>query len=192
MNAAYRSEFAGDVALQQISEDRWRLLSPLTYHPYHIPKGFTTDLATVPRPFRWLVSPSGKYSAAAILHDYLMTQEDVSTATADRVFREAMENLHVDFLRIWMMWAAVRLAHRLIGSPPREVLQWLVVAVPSVLFLATPSVVIVVFLAIFWLAGIVVYGVRTALSRRAHLPPFWVGTDSVKKCKPKEERPLRK
>lgn len=194
VSSMYRSKFAGRVVLEQIGESRWKLIRPITYYPnaeisYHIPAGFITDLASVPRPFRWLVNTSGKYSAAAILHDFLMTQEDVSTATADRVFREAMEDLHVDFLRVWMMWAAVRLAHRLIGSSLREKMQWLIVAVPSVCFLAIPGTVIVVFLAIFWVAGVLVHLVRKAFSRRTHLPSFWLSADSVRKCK---ERPLRK
>ena len=59
----------------------WRLLSRVQYYSETIgqeiivPAGFFTDLASVPRLFRWLVPvANAKNRKAAIVHDYLCTE----------------------------------------------------------------------------------------------------------------------
>lgn len=37
-----------------------------------VPSKFKTDFASVPRLFRWLIPPMGRYSWAAVVHDYLL------------------------------------------------------------------------------------------------------------------------
>lgn len=37
-----------------------------------VPSGFKTDFATVPKILRWLIPPMGKYSWAAVVHDFLL------------------------------------------------------------------------------------------------------------------------
>lgn len=82
---------------------------------------FTTDLASVPGAFTWLVPRDGSHTPAAILHDALVRGADegegsfyvgpaVTREEADTVFREAMVHLEVPLLRRWLMWAAVSLA----------------------------------------------------------------------------------
>ena len=51
-----------------------------------IPKGFVTDLTSIPR-FFWSAFPkSGPYMSAAILHDYLYWDQRCTREQADRIF----------------------------------------------------------------------------------------------------------
>lgn len=74
---------------------------------------FETDLASVPDVFLWLVPRSGVYAPAAALHDALTSTPEaqlgpqVPRATADVIFREAMQDLGTGKVRTWMMWSAV-------------------------------------------------------------------------------------
>ena len=72
-----------------------------------------TDFASVPRAFAWFIPRYGRYTKAAILHDYLcrvaVPAGRISRIDADGIFRQAMRELGVPFLRRWIMWAAVRL-----------------------------------------------------------------------------------
>ena len=72
-----------------------------------VPKGFKTDLASVPRlPFAYLVA-GGTANSPAVVHDYLLVK-GVERATADKVFKEAMESTGVPWWRRWLMFGAVR------------------------------------------------------------------------------------
>jgi hypothetical protein len=60
----------------------------------------------------WFLPRYGRYTKAAILHDYLwrvvVPGGQLSRLQADGIFRQAMRELNVPFLRRWIMWAAVR------------------------------------------------------------------------------------
>ena len=73
-----------------------------------VPAGFKTDGASVPRLLWWLFPPTGRYMAAAIVHDYLLQAHYPARREADRVFLQAMEALGVIFWRRWLMFGAVR------------------------------------------------------------------------------------
>ena len=51
-----------------------------------VPAGFETDFASVPRLFWRVVPPWGRYSPAAVVHDYLYHTGKVSRLAADRLF----------------------------------------------------------------------------------------------------------
>ena len=95
----------------------WELLRRLDYDGkadhFAVPVGQETDFASVPRAFVWLLPRYGRYTRAAILHDYLWRRGvpagQLTLPEADGVFRRAMRELGVPFLQRWMMWAAVRL-----------------------------------------------------------------------------------
>lgn len=82
---------------------------------------FTTDLASVPALFTWLVPRSGDFLPAAVLHDALTRPgaflgpdrdrdgQPFGRVEADRLFREAMIGLGTGRVRAWLMWAAVTL-----------------------------------------------------------------------------------
>jgi hypothetical protein len=75
----------------------------------------TTDLASVPGPFRWFLSTYGVHTPAVLLHDRLIGStalQGVSDTQADRLFRLMLEALGVPFLRRWLMWAAVAFGTR--------------------------------------------------------------------------------
>lgn len=112
--------FVGDahVAVKQIGEQDWELLAPLTYEgaweTFVVPAGQRTDFASIPRYFVWFLPRYGRYTRAAILHDYLWrelaTTGRMRWVDADGIFRRAMRELDVSFLHRWLMWSAVRLA----------------------------------------------------------------------------------
>ncbi|MFG1422518.1 DUF1353 domain-containing protein [Roseixanthobacter liquoris] len=108
----------------------WGLYETLTYRPgdgadtITVPKGFVTDLASIPR-WAWIIlPPDGPWVKAAIIHDFLYATEGTgpwkghasgnsraapyTRAEADGILREAMENRGVDPVRRAIIWAAVR------------------------------------------------------------------------------------
>lgn len=166
-------------AVEELDARRWVLLEPLEYkgkiESFTVPKGFKTDFATVPVVFTWLVPRYGLYTKAAILHDYLYDTKVVNKADADGIFRRVMRELGVSFLRRWMMWAAVRTTSGLKAAKPSEIIQWILVAIPSVLFLAIPSLVVLIWLAIFWVFEYIVFGALKPFSRKkVHRPTFFM------------------
>jgi len=72
------------------------------------PKGFVTDLASVPRAFWWLFPPHGKYTRAAVLHDHLYQAGKYSREVADEIFRAAMHATKVDIVTQTLFFRGVR------------------------------------------------------------------------------------
>lgn len=72
------------------------------------PRGFITDLASIPKLLRNVIDVNGKHRRAAVLHDYLYVTQQVTRAEADALFLEAMEVLEVGKPTRLVMWAAVR------------------------------------------------------------------------------------
>ena len=105
------------VDVRQVDDQDWETLRVLTYHAtkedFEVPVHDRTDFASVPRVFVWFIPRYGRYTKAAILHDYLCSVAvpagRISRIDADGIFRQAMRELGVPFLRRWIMWAAVRL-----------------------------------------------------------------------------------
>jgi len=73
-----------------------------------IPRGFETDLASVPRLLWALIPPHGKYTQAAIVHDYLYATGLVSRARADALFLTIMRAYKVPAWKRALMYLAVR------------------------------------------------------------------------------------
>lgn len=76
---------------------------------YIIPKGFLTDFASVPRALWPIFPPHGKYTRAAVFHDWLYQFGPLSRLEADRAFLEAMQSLDVPLLQRRLMYRGVRL-----------------------------------------------------------------------------------
>jgi hypothetical protein len=91
----------------------YKLLKPLHVryfgHLYTIPAGFLTDFASVPRCFWNLMPPFGKYTPAAVLHDWLYQNGIVTRAQADKVFFDCMTSLEVPSWQRSLMYAGLRL-----------------------------------------------------------------------------------
>jgi hypothetical protein len=109
--------FVDVLSLEEIAGDdvRVRLTEPLGYvasdgRMFVVPLGFVTDLASIPRFARSIISVWEKHRRAAVLHDYLSVTATVTSAEADRLFFEALEALEVSTWKRWVMWLAVRAA----------------------------------------------------------------------------------
>ena len=95
----------------------WQLVRGFTYHvgteysmdKITVPKGFTTDFASIPRIFWSILPPWGKYGKAAVVHDYLYWEAKRSRKEADDIFLEAMKTLNVNYFYRHLMYKAVRL-----------------------------------------------------------------------------------
>lgn len=90
---------------------RFRYIS--SYGEIVVPKGFITDGASIPSVFWSIISPFGDYFGAAIIHDYLYNHDteysNYSREEADLIFKEAMFNLGVPWLRRETIYRAVQL-----------------------------------------------------------------------------------
>lgn len=103
--------FVGPLKLQAGEVDawaRWTLLEPLQYESIIVPTGFETDGASIPRPLWWFLPTWGRYSRAAVVHDYLCRTKTPSRRKADAVFFDAMVECGVNVTVRWM-WLSVRL-----------------------------------------------------------------------------------
>lgn len=122
------SAFTGSLTITHLDADwrLWRLEQPLQYdigelgsgRTVVVPAGFVTDGASVPRPL-WSVLPTwGRYSRAAVIHDFLCRAvaegkphpQAPDRKTADAIFYEAMAVCGVNGAVRLTMWAAVRAA----------------------------------------------------------------------------------
>lgn len=99
----------------------FRTLEPFNYelgaensgYVIHVPKGFETDFASVPRILWRVFTPWGKYRKAAVLHDFLYRKSSgFSKVTGDAIFLEAMELLGVDWwTRTLVYWGVSYFGH---------------------------------------------------------------------------------
>lgn len=74
-----------------------------------VPKGFKTDLASIPRVLWNVLPPVGRYNKAAVVHDFLYQNNGCTRAEADAVLNEAMRVLGVRVTQRWAIYAGVRL-----------------------------------------------------------------------------------
>ncbi|MBM3772031.1 MAG: DUF1353 domain-containing protein [Acidimicrobiia bacterium] len=77
-----------------------------------VPRGFETDFASVPLPFRGVLPPWGKYGYASVIHDWMYWDQSLSRAAADRVLLEGMRTLNVWPPVRWTIYCGVRLFGR--------------------------------------------------------------------------------
>jgi hypothetical protein len=106
------------VVVEQLDDTNWETREELVYEGnderFVVPANSGTDFASVPRVFVWFLPRYGRYTKAAILHDHLWrdlaTKGEIDWVDADALFRRAMRDLGVPFLRRWLMWTAVRWA----------------------------------------------------------------------------------
>jgi Protein of unknown function (DUF1353) len=173
------------VDVRQVDDQDWVTLRALEYQAntdyFKVPINERTDFASVPRVFVWFIPRYGRYTKAAILHDYLCSIEvparRISRIEADGIFRQAMRELGVPFLRRWIMWAAVRLGA--LTNPAGREKWWTeawrvaLIAAVAVPVITPAAAVIVVSLAVFYLVELVVWIPLEAAHRireRRHSP----------------------
>lgn len=104
--------FTTPLRLEATTPGRWVVLSDLIWDSdserYVVPRGFETDLASIPRILRWLLDQNGTSRRAAVLHDYLYREQPVSRAIADEIFRRALQAEEMIGPGRWMYWSGVR------------------------------------------------------------------------------------
>lgn len=111
-----KNRFEGDLevrVLLAVKGKAFLVLKPFYYQAkngtwYKIPKDLRTDFASVPPVLRNIISRTGKYNYAAVLHDWLCEYKIVERKKADKLFLEAMKCLGVGWLKRRTMYAAVR------------------------------------------------------------------------------------
>jgi hypothetical protein len=139
--AAYVDRFGGKLYLVLLDDKThpslrsgrslWATSSEISYRPsngadlINVPKGFVTDLASIPQAFWTLLPPDGPWVKAAVVHDYLYYTQgsgvwkcharsitraaDYTRAEADWILRDAMEDRGVAPLPRNIIYLAVRL-----------------------------------------------------------------------------------
>jgi len=170
-----RVPFTSALVAEQVGDVDWRLVEPLAYQgqreEFVVPAGSETDFASVPSAFQWLIPRTGRYTKAAVLHDYLwrhLGQVGVPRSDADGIFRRAMAELGVPFLRRWLMWAAVRatsLEKSRFRDHPSDVWRVLLLVLFPGLLVLTGGLVVLLLLLGFWLLEVVTAGVLWLLRR---------------------------
>lgn len=113
-----RVKIEGDIILKAYDDLKWRTVNPITFNiglkKITIPAGFETDLASVPKVLWSFCPPFGKYTSAAILHDFMYSKYCVdpiiSREVADNIFLEVMEEHGISGKVRKAMYAAVRAA----------------------------------------------------------------------------------
>jgi len=159
-----------DVVVRRLDDERWELVAPLFYQgntdTFVVPAGFVTDFASVPRVAVWLIPRFGRYTPAAILHDWLcgpgILSGLIDPVDVDGIFRRVMRELGVPTVQRWLMWTGVRWsattqAHRRFGwwSTAPATIAISLAALPIV---APAGVAILLGLAIYTAAERVVTG----------------------------------
>ena len=89
----------------------WKLGEPIAQGKFIAPKGFETDLASVPRPFWFFVNPTGPQVArCAVIHDLLCKQAENwgQRKAADYLFFHCLLSRGI-FFRAPLMLLGVRL-----------------------------------------------------------------------------------
>ena len=115
-----------EIVLKQVGPNLFQLLHGFRYQvppngvfylvPAHDPNqpptapNNSTDLASVPFWLWWFVASYGLHTRAALLHDQLVDVKQIDRVEADRVFRLALEESKVRWMRRWLMWTAVSMA----------------------------------------------------------------------------------
>ncbi|WP_293369806.1 DUF1353 domain-containing protein [Phenylobacterium sp.] len=108
----------------------WATSEDISYRPSNgdatikVPKGFVTDLASIPQPFWSLLPPDGPWAKAAVIHDFLyytqgsgvwkchastiIRKTDYTRPEADWILRDAMADRGVDAFHRNVIYLAVR------------------------------------------------------------------------------------
>lgn len=101
-----------------VDGENWMILSPMIHEigansPYVVivPRGFVTDLASIPQPLQLLRGRNpntARYANAAMLHDYLYWRQDCTRSQADNIMAIAMMEAGISFLERRLVHEAVR------------------------------------------------------------------------------------
>lgn len=105
------------VLLRPHNFDTWEVMEAFTRTTpsgveITVPKGFITDLDSVPRvPFVFYMA-KGRTVEAAIVHDFLYRNSEMDRLDADNIFYDLMIQEGVSKWRAWYIYSAVRMFGR--------------------------------------------------------------------------------
>ena len=103
----------------------WKTQEELTYTyrdiTIFVEVGFKTDFASIPQ-FAWSIvgCPTGLYSNAAIIHDYIYFYGCTNRKMADKIFYAGMKTLGVPFWKRKIMYFSVKMFAGKIWKKYRE------------------------------------------------------------------------
>ena len=110
--------FSAPLEIRKTGPEQWETLRQFVYTSdwvvVVVPKGFITDLASVPKALRSIVSKVGYWSQPAVLHDYLYKNKTMDRKDADKLLFEACGVMEKKWDVPWyrqrkrMIYAAVR------------------------------------------------------------------------------------
>ena len=84
-----------------------------------IPAGYETDLLTIP-PVLWsIIPPHGQGAKGAVVHDWLLSDTDLSREECAEYFKESLLSLGVSEIQTGLMYAGVRAHDIRIGEEGR-------------------------------------------------------------------------
>jgi hypothetical protein len=110
----HHAKFLTHLLLTPMADGRhWRVESPFGYVTawgwhFTVPSQFQTDLASIPRMFWNILPPFGKYTEAAVLHDWLYRTHLVPRPDADEILLEAMKLCKTELWERVVIYCAVR------------------------------------------------------------------------------------
>jgi len=165
------------IDVRELDETVWSVLREFEYQAnrerFQVPIGQRTDFASVPRSLVWFIPRYGRYTKAAILHDYLCNlaeQGKFERREADGVFRQAMRSLGVAFIRRWIMWAAVRFGALRTAAGRKDWSQDAPKVIPIAIVVGVivlPAVVTIIITLAFWyVTDKVLYWILMAVKKR--------------------------
>lgn len=92
--------------------DKWRLAVPLRWEApdlvLTIPKGWVTDLASIPHMFQNIMDVNGRSRQPALLHDWLYNVQDHTREFADEQLRRALILYGASEASARVYWLGVR------------------------------------------------------------------------------------
>ena len=110
--------FKETMVISPLSDGKtWKMLSELRYEVgrpdsgdvVEVPIGFYTDFASIPHIF-WLILPRwGKYGYAAVIHDFLYSDQTRTRLEADQIFLEAITLREVSETKKYAIYWTIRL-----------------------------------------------------------------------------------
>lgn len=106
--------FPNSPVLTPFFDKYWMLVDDFTYNITNsnekivVPAGFVTDLASIPD----VISKTGRYSSAGILHDYLYWEKSCSQKQADRILKQALLDTGVSKATATSIKAGVKAANK--------------------------------------------------------------------------------
>lgn len=103
--------FLTDLELHPLGNRQWRLTRDFVADTkavglITVPKGFVTDLNSIPR-FLWWESTPSDYAETSVLHDYCYNQNRVPQSRADALYREGIIYQGGGECRAWARYLAL-------------------------------------------------------------------------------------